>query len=63
MTGTSERLLDKRCIVTGGGTGIGRARTSRFAAEGAQVVIGGRREDVLDEVAAAHENNGGYTAQ
>ena len=58
MTGTSERLLDKRCIVTGGGTGIGRAVALRFAAEGAHVVINGRREGVLHEVAAAHENIG-----
>jgi NAD(P)-dependent dehydrogenase (short-subunit alcohol dehydrogenase family) len=60
MTGTSERLLDKRCIVTGGGTGIGRAVALGFAANGAHVVINGRREDLLDEVAAAHESIGAY---
>jgi 3-oxoacyl-[acyl-carrier protein] reductase len=39
-------------MVTGGSTGIGRAVAERFAADGADVVITGRRADVLAETAA-----------
>jgi NAD(P)-dependent dehydrogenase (short-subunit alcohol dehydrogenase family) len=51
MTG---RLAGKRCLVTGGGSGIGRAVAQRFAAEGAQVVVSGRRPDRLAETASRH---------
>ncbi len=40
MTG---RLASKVVVVTGGGTGIGRAVAGLAVAEGATVVIGGRR--------------------
>ena len=43
-----ERLREKRIIVTGAGSGIGRAIALRFAAEGARVVI----SDVDGEAAA-----------
>jgi NAD(P)-dependent dehydrogenase (short-subunit alcohol dehydrogenase family) len=39
-------------VVTGGSQGIGYAIAERFAAEGAEVVITGRRKDVLDEAVA-----------
>ncbi|AHH99361.1 SDR family oxidoreductase [Kutzneria viridogrisea] len=38
--------------ITGGGTGIGAAVAQRYAAEGAQVVVLGRRREPLAEVAA-----------
>ncbi|MGZ0145612.1 SDR family NAD(P)-dependent oxidoreductase [Kribbella sp. WER1] len=38
-------------VVTGGATGIGRATAARFRADGDDVVITGRREDVLQKAA------------
>lgn len=38
-------------VVTGGGTGIGRAIADRFAAAGDEVIITGRRAAVLDQAA------------
>jgi NAD(P)-dependent dehydrogenase (short-subunit alcohol dehydrogenase family) len=46
------RLNGKVAVVTGGGTGIGAAVARRFAAEGAAVVVTGRRRELLDQVAA-----------
>lgn len=45
-------LQDKTAVVTGGGTGIGLAVAKRFAAEGAHVIITGRRKEVLDDAVA-----------
>ncbi len=44
-------LAGKHALVTGGGTGIGLAIAQALAADGVQVTITGRRQEVLDEVA------------
>ncbi|MFE9426124.1 SDR family NAD(P)-dependent oxidoreductase [Kitasatospora sp. NPDC006697] len=42
----------RHIVVTGGGTGIGRAIAAAFAERGDQVVITGRRKEVLDRAVA-----------
>ncbi len=53
------RLKDKVAIVTGGGTGIGKASALRFAREGAKVTVVGRRPGPLNEVVDEIESGGG----
>jgi len=53
------RLADKVCIVTGGGTGIGRATGLRFAAEGATVTVADIDPAAAEETAAAARRQGG----
>jgi citronellol/citronellal dehydrogenase len=49
----ADGVLDERVIlVTGGGTGLGRAAAIELVACGASVVIAGRREEVLADTAA-----------
>lgn len=45
-------VIMKRAVVTGGGTGIGRAIAERLSSRGIRVVIVGRREQVLADTAA-----------
>jgi NAD(P)-dependent dehydrogenase (short-subunit alcohol dehydrogenase family) len=47
-----DLLRSKRILVTGGGTGLGKAMAHRFLELGATVYICGRREDVLQKTAA-----------
>lgn len=53
------RLHGKRALITGGGTGIGRATAELFAREGAAVTVSGRRRAELDETARLVEKAGG----
>jgi len=52
-------VADKAVIVTGGGTGIGQAIATEFAARGAKVLIASRSADHLEPVAAAIREQGG----
>jgi len=54
-----NRLEGRVCVVTGGGSGIGRASALRFAAEGASVLVVGRSAGNIEEVAGAIRETGG----
>ena len=59
-TGKSvTRLSGKVALITGGGTGIGRAIALAFAREGASVAVAGRRLEKLREVISEIQKHGG----
>src|SRR5882757_6744814 len=45
-------LANKRILVTGGGSGLGAAMARRFAELGAELIICGRRLELLEQIAA-----------
>lgn len=55
----TTRFADKSVLVTGGGTGIGRAIALAFAREGARVAVAGRTESSLAETVRLIEEEGG----
>ena len=52
-------LSNKVAIITGASSGIGRASARLFAREGAQVVVGGRRQAELDDLVEEISLSGG----
>ncbi len=51
-----SRFAGKVALITGGGTGIGAAVARRLVAEGARVVVAGRRPGPLEELASEFGN-------
>lgn len=54
-----SRLNGKVAIITGASAGIGRATARMFAAEGAKIVVGARRQAELVALVAEIKENGG----
>jgi NAD(P)-dependent dehydrogenase (short-subunit alcohol dehydrogenase family) len=53
------RLEDKVCIITGGGTGMGRVAAEMFAHEGAKVVVAEVTEEAGEDTARSVSDAGG----
>ncbi|PSQ69456.1 MAG: 2,4-dienoyl-CoA reductase [Bacteroidetes bacterium QH_2_67_10] len=54
-----EILSGEHVVVTGGGTGLGKAMATRFASLGARVTVCGRRPEPLDDTVDDIEGRGG----
>ncbi len=55
----SGKLREKVSVVTGAGSGIGRAIAVRFAHEGAKVVVGGPHLETVNQTTKIIEDDGG----
>ena len=56
-------LKGKKILVTGGGTGLGKEMSEHYIQHGAEVVICGRRESVLEETANEFKDKYGATVR
>ena len=50
-------MSEKLCLITGGGSGIGRATALKFAQNKINTIIVGRRNDALEETVALSKEN------
>lgn len=55
----TKQFAGKSALITGGGSGIGRASALALAAEGALVTVTGRTEETLKETVRVIEADGG----
>ena len=53
-------LENKVCLITGGGSGIGRATANKMAKEGARIIVVGRTQTKIDETVSGIKKDGGY---
>ena len=54
-----ENLLENKILVTGGGSGLGKAMSERYLELGAKVYICGRRKTVADSAKEMMDKHGG----
>lgn len=62
MSSIEKYMRDKVIVITGASSGIGEAMAKEYAAMGAHVVLGARREEELERVAREISSKGGKVA-